>query len=89
MVNATIATNYAFKDRSGCACIETTWTNLTIFGNDKGADPSLLKKGMPVEVTGRLRNQRFTAQDGTERYSTDVLVSKLAILDVPTLSLSV
>ena len=42
---------------------------------------SKVEKGDKVRILGRLRNQKFTGNDGVERTSYDVLASRLEILD--------
>lgn len=80
LARATIATNFLTRDSEGCALIESFWSNLVIFDGPATRDIGLLARGKAVEVTGRLRNIRYTASDGGERSMTDVLVSSLTVL---------
>ena len=81
VANFTVATNFAFKGRDGEAIIETTWHNVTAWSGGKTADLANLQKGQCVEVHGRLRNQRYTSSDGTERSSVDILAREVKVLD--------
>lgn len=74
-----VATNYAYKTASGEAVIETTWHNATIFQSPKFPDLSTLEKGMPLHIVGRLRAQRYTTSDGTERVSYEILAQSVEI----------
>ena len=65
----TLATNYAYKDKNGEAVIETSWHNV------------VASKGSKVYVQGRLRYQKYTGSDGVERLATDIVASRLVILD--------
>ena len=75
-----VATNYVYKTASGEAVIETTWHNVSAFQSPKFPDLSTLEKGMPVHIVGRLRAQRYTGTDGTERTSYEVLAQSVEIL---------
>lgn len=44
-------------------------------------DLSSIQKGDKISVIGRLRSQRYTAADGTERTAYDVLASKVQIIE--------
>ncbi|KKQ36855.1 MAG: Single-stranded DNA-binding protein [Candidatus Woesebacteria bacterium GW2011_GWA1_37_7] len=48
----------------------------------------LLNKGRKVYVEGRLQTRRWTAQDGTERSTTEVVISDMIILDSRTAAAS-
>lgn len=72
----TLATNSTYKDRDGNVIIETQWSCCSGWEGE-GVDTSLLEKGQTVHLTGRLRSQRYTAADGEERSSTEVLVHNL------------
>lgn len=69
-----VATNLCYKTTDGAACIETTWTPVTAF-EGKNVNFDGLEKTSNVHVIGRLRNQHYTAADGTERNSFEVLAS--------------
>lgn len=75
-----VATNYAYKNRSGEAVIETTWHQVTAFKNGKMPDFSTLVKGASVEVNGRLRNNRYTDSNGVERTTIEILANDIVVL---------
>lgn len=80
----TVATNLAYKDRQGCAVIETTWHHAQAFQSDGISGETLrsLSKGDAVSLTGRLRNQRYAREDGTEVCNTEIRVQNLQKLDL-------
>ncbi len=80
MVRFSVATDYAYKNRSGEAVIEVTWHNVTAFKNDRMADFSTLVKGAGVELKGRLRNNRFVDANGNERIVTEILASEVKLV---------
>ena len=80
MARFSVATDHAYKNRSGEAVIEVTWHQVTAFKNDKMPDFSSLVKGTGVEVKGRLRNNRYTDSNGVERTMTEILASQVSVL---------
>lgn len=77
----TLATNYAYRSQDGCAIIETTWSNVVAWESPDIQDLSQIQKGDWVEITGRLRNQRYTTPEGEDRYTTKNLTQNLRVLD--------
>ena len=80
MVRFSVATDYAYRNRSGEAVIETTWHNVVAFKNDRMPDFAAIVKGAGILVNGRLRNNRFVdanAHFGNEVYSREELVAEI------------
>lgn len=75
----TVATNFTYKSRSGETIEETTWHSCTAFGNSKLNCLDKIRKGTSVHLTGRIRNNRYTGPDGTERAFIEILVNELEI----------
>ena len=75
-----LVTNYAYKDRDGNAVIEPSWHNVTAWNGKYIPDLSAMEKGDRVYVVGRLRYQKVTAADGTDRYYTEILATKVEVL---------
>ena len=80
MARFSVATNQAFKNRSGEAVIETTWHQVTAFKSDKMPDFTALVNGAGVEVRGRLRNNRYTDSNGVERIITEIVASQVILI---------
>lgn len=80
VANFTVATSLAYKDRLGNPTIETTWHNVTAWEGRDVQDLGLLERSSKVQIIGRIRNQRYTSADGTERNIVDVLANKLALI---------
>lgn len=76
-----LATNETYKDRNGNPKIETTWHTIVAWEGKGMPDFNAIRKGMCVSVTGRIRNNKYTTQEGEEKYFTDVLASRVAIED--------
>ena len=77
----TVATNYAYKDKSGNAVIETAWHNVIAREGKYIQGLEDLKRGDKVYVTGRFRYSKYTGSDGVERVACDVVANRLVILD--------
>ncbi|WP_455938452.1 single-stranded DNA-binding protein [Gemella morbillorum] len=52
---------------------ETMWVNVTLWGKSAESLSPYLVKGTKVIVTGRLSIRKYKANDGTEKYSTEVV----------------
>ncbi len=78
-----IATNESFTDKNGVKRERTEWHRAVIFPEGlitKVVKP-YLKSGNRVFVEGSSRTDKYTDKDGVERYSTDIVVSELTLLD--------
>lgn len=78
---ASIATSIKRKDKNTGELIEETQWHRVIF-YDKLADiaAQYLAKGKSVYIEGRMKYGKYTAQDGTERYTADVIASEMRLL---------
>ena len=52
---------------------ETMWVNVTLWGKSAESLSPYLVKGTKVIVTGKLSKKKYKANDGTEKYSTEVV----------------
>lgn len=76
-----LATSRAYKDRSGNAVIETTWHNVVAWESEAFKDLDKVEKGSKLYVSGRLRNQKYTGNDDTERYSVEVVANRVVLVE--------
>lgn len=81
VANFTLATNLAYRDKDGCAIIETTWHNVTAWESKEIRDLYKLEKGSKVHLIGRIRSQRFCGSDGIDRTMYEVVAKSLFIID--------
>lgn len=71
--------HYELKDGSGPVS-ECTWHNCVAYeGGD--VDTQGMTRGSLVHVCGRMRNNRYTAADGSERTFTEVIASSLHVIE--------
>jgi len=83
VVHFTVATSRAYRDQLGAAVIETTWHNVTAWKGKGLEEVDLVKKGDKVYVIGRLKNTKFMGSDNIERNATEVIASRVVILEGP------
>lgn len=75
-----VATKETWKDRDGNRQERTEWHRVTVFGNRGHACREHLRKGAPVYVEGRIETRKYQAEDGSTRYSTEVIASDVGFL---------
>ena len=81
VANATLATTENWKDKtSGEAKEATEWHRLTFPGKLGEIAGKYLKKGSKVYVEGSLRTREWE-KDGIKRYTTEIRVSDMQMLD--------
>lgn len=81
LVKFYLATNYAYKTPEGCAVIETTWHSIVAWEKPEFPPLDTLKRGDAIYIEGRLRQQRYTDSNGSEHTVSEVIASKLELLD--------
>lgn len=80
MAKLVIATSETFKNQKGEKVTETTWHNLTAWGNQAAFAEQFLEKGTEIAVDGKLQNNNYTDKDGVKRYVTNIIVNEFTML---------
>ena len=81
IVTLRLATTRRWKDRnSGDRKEATEWHRVVCFNRTADIAAQYLKKGSQVYIEGRLQTRKWQAQDGTDRYSTEVVANSLTML---------
>lgn len=75
-----LATTEVRKDRDGNQTEYTEWHRLKFFNKLAEIAGEYLRKGKQVYVQGRIHYDKFTAQDGTEKFYTDIIVNDMQML---------
>lgn len=71
-----VATSERWRDKStGEKKEHTEWHRVVIFGGAAEIAEKYLKKGSKVRICGQLKTRKWTAQDGTDRYTTEIVVN--------------
>ena len=82
ITNARLATTDQWKDRqTGEQQERTEWHRLVFFGRLAEISGEYLKKGSKVFIEGRLQTRKWQGQDGQDRYTTEVVVNDMQMLD--------
>jgi len=76
VANVRIACNWKSRDSEG-----VEWVSLVFFGKLAEIVGEYLKKGSRVFVAGRMQTRKWQGQDGQDRYTTEVVVNELLMLD--------
>src|SRR5690606_35642778 len=70
--NLRLAVTEKYKDRDGNRQEHTDWIPVAIFNDGLvGVAEQYLRKGSKVYVRGAFKTRKYTAQDGSDRYSTE------------------
>ena len=86
VVNFSLATSENWKDRDGNRQERTQWHNVAVFSEGLAkVAKTYLRKGSKVYIEGQLETRKWQGQDGSDRYSTEVVLrqfnSGLVLLD--------
>jgi single-strand DNA-binding protein len=58
----------------------TEWHRVSFFGRLAEIVSEYLKKGSSVYIEGRIRTRKWQAQDGSDRYSTEIVADQMQML---------
>ena len=75
-----LATTSVRKDKDGNQQERTEWHRVVFFGKLAEIAGEYLKKGSQVYVEGALKYDKYTGQDGVEKYSTDIIADEMQML---------
>ena len=75
-----IATTSVRKDKDGNQQEKTEWHRVVFFGKLGEIAGEYLRKGSSVYVEGSIKYDKYTGQDGVEKYSTDIVANEMHML---------
>lgn len=82
VTNISIATSETWKDKnSGQQQERVEWHRAVFFGKLAEIAGEYLKKGSKVYVEGSLRTRKWQTQDGSDRYTTEIVANEMQMLD--------
>lgn len=77
-----IATSESWKDKTNGQPKEITeWHRCVAYKRLAEIAGEYLKKGSKVYIEGKLQTRKWQAQDGTDRYTTEIVIKDLQMLD--------
>lgn len=71
----------SWKDKQGNKQEHTEWINCVAFGRTAEVIGQYLKKGSKVYIEGKQKTEKYQAKDGTDRYSTKIIIMQMIMLD--------
>lgn len=82
VTNLSIATSETWKDKNtGQPQERTEWHRVVFFNRLGEIAGEYLRKGSKVYIEGSLRTRKWQAQDGTDRYTTEIVANEMQMLD--------
>ncbi len=81
VTNISVATTESWKDKqTGQQQDRTEWHRIVFFNRLAEIAGEYLKKGSQVYVEGKLQTRKWQAQDGSDRYSTEIVANEMQML---------
>lgn len=79
--NFSVATDTIYRNKQGDSIAETMWHNVVVWQSKTSTDLNKVEKGIPVRVSGRLRQTKYTDVHGEERVFHEILANEFSIID--------
>lgn len=77
VVSFSVATSERWKDRDGNQQEKSEWHRVVIFNENLGrVAKQYLRKGSSVYLEGQLQTRKWTDQNGSDKYTTEVVLQK-------------
>ena len=81
VTNISVATSETWKDKdTGQKQERTEWNRIVFFNRLAEIAGEYLRKGSQVYIEGSLRTRKWQAEDGTDRYSTEIVAREFQML---------
>jgi len=81
VANLSMATSEVWKDQQGQQQEKTEWHRVVAFDKLAEIIGEYVKKGSKIYCEGKLQTRKWTDQQGVERYSTEIVISEMQMLD--------
>ena len=81
IVKFPLATSETYTNRDGQRVTNTEWHNIVIRNKAAEICNKYLKKGDKVYLEGKIKTRKWQAEDGQQRYSTEVHVNEFNFLN--------
>ena len=81
VANVTVATSESWKDQHGQQQERTEWHRCVMYRRLAEIAGEHLKKGAKVYMEGRLQTREWQDQQGQKRYTTEIIVNEMQMLD--------
>ena len=82
VINISVATSESWKDKNtGEKREKTEWHRIVAFERLAEIIGEYLHKGSKVYIEGKLQTRKWQAEDGSDRYSTEIVAREMQMLD--------
>lgn len=79
VASLSMATNRFWKDKNGQRQDKTEFHNVVLWGRLAEIAGQYLTKGQEAYIEGRMETRKYTAKDGTERRTTEVVAENMQL----------
>jgi len=79
VASISLATNRFWKDKSGQRQDQTEFHNVVLWGRLAEIAGQYLTKGQEAYIEGRLQTRKYTAKDGAERRTTEIVAENMQL----------
>ena len=81
MARLSLGVHEFYKNGLGEAVDQTQWFNLIFWNQKVDLVENVVKKGAAMRVEGKLSAQTYTDKNGDQRYTTEIVIHKLEVID--------
>ena len=81
VANITVATSESWKDQQGQMQERTEWHRIVLYRRLAEIADEYLRKGSKVYLEGRLQTREWQDPQGQKRYTTEIIVNEMQMLD--------
>ena len=81
VANFRMATDESYRGQDGNMVERTEWHRVSVWGRQAETVSNYLHKGSMVYVEGSLQTRKWQAQDGSDRYTTEIKAMRVQFLD--------
>ncbi|MCX2431271.1 MULTISPECIES: single-stranded DNA-binding protein [unclassified Pedobacter] len=82
LAKVNLAVNEYYKNASGEEVKKTNWFTLTFWNDKADLASAQIKKGTRLTIEGKLLSGSYVAKDGSKKFTTDIVVSEVAIKEI-------
>ena len=83
VANFTVATSESWTDQQGQKQERTEWHRVVVYKRLAEIAGEYLRKGSKAYLEGRLQTREWQDQQGQKRYTTEIVVNEMQLLDPP------
>lgn len=81
VIRFSLATHEVFKGKDGQFKEETMWHSIVAWSSKGMMDFSKVRKGVFLELVGRLRYFKYVSKSGEDKYSSEIVAYKMSLPD--------